>query len=190
MSVVDAPPGRDFAGPAVGEFRSRRGPQRLARAVFVMCLVDGAATFALASRKLFAPGTTGLFVLPVVCVSIAAVGLAVRSAVVRIDSGGIHWGWGQLGVRMGPARIQALHYYKQGLAVIRTSGTPWYLSRYDWERFERVPKVCEDAGLTLVRREGRPPIRARLQAYGVVLDGLMVLTLLGSGALLAFAALR
>ena len=191
MSVVDAPPGRDFAGPAVGEFRLRPGPKRLARAVFLMCLVDAAATFALArGMPSYAFGSTGLFVLPLVCISIAGVGLAVRSAVVRIDAGGIQWGWGALGFRIGPSRIQALHYYPRGLAVVRKGGAPWYLARHDWERFDEVPKACEDAGLPVERRPGRAPLRAQMQAYGVVLDGLMVLTLFGSGVLVAFAALQ
>lgn len=190
MSVVDAPPGRDFAGPAVGEFRSRRGPFRLARAVFILCLIDAVITWVLTKSSPALWGRTGLYILPVVCISIAGVGLAVRSAVVRIDAGGILWGWGQLGFRIGPARIKTLHYYERGMAVIRDSGAPWYLARHDWDRFEEVPKVCEDAGLELERREGRAPLRAQMQAYGVVLDGLMVLTLLGSGMLVAFAALR
>ncbi len=190
MSVVDAPPGRDFAGPAVGEFRARAGPRRLARAVFVMCLIDTAATYALASRQLYSPGTTLLLIGPLVCLSVAAVGLAVRSAVVRIERGGIHWGWGQLGFRVGPARMASLRYYSRGLLVLRKSGAPWYLARHDWERFSEVPKVCEDAGMAVERCDGRAPLRARMQAYGVVLDGLMVLVLLGSGLLLAYAALR
>ncbi len=187
MSVVDAPPGRDFAGPALGEFRSRRGPKRLARAVLIMSSIDAAITFSLVRGNLNNSAT--FIVLPLVCVSIAAVGWAVRSAIVRIDAGGIQWGWGDLGFRIGPDRIKVLHLYERGLAVIRNSGAPWYLARHDWDRFEEVAKVCEDAGLDLERKPGRAPLRAQMQAYGVVLDALMVMNLLGSGLIVAFAAL-
>lgn len=186
MSVVDAPPGRDFAGPALGEFRSRRGPKRLARAVLLMSLIDAAITYSLIRGNL----SSTFIVLPMVCVSIAGVGVAVRSAIVRIDSGGIQWGWGELGFRIGPAKIKVLHLYESGLAVVRSSRAPWYLSRHDWDRFDAVPKVCEDAGLPLERKRGRAPLRAQMQAYGVVLDGLMVLNLVASGLIVAFAALR
>ncbi|MCP4449723.1 MAG: hypothetical protein GY811_30985 [Myxococcales bacterium] len=148
------------------------------------------ATFVLAARESYATGSVGLLVLALVCISVAGVGLGVRSAVVRIDAGGIQWGWGQLGFRLGPSKIEALHYYERGLTVIRKGGSPWYLSKHDWDRFEEVPKVCEDAGLQLARIEGNPPLRARMQAYGVVLDGLMVATLVGSAILLVYASLR
>ena len=186
MSVVDAPPGRDFAGPALGEFRSRRGPKRLARAVLIMSIIDAAITYSLIRHSL----SSTFVVLPMVCVSIGAVGFAVRTAIVRIDVGGIQWGWGELGFRMGPARIKVLHLYERGLAVIRTSGAPWYLARHDWDRFEEVANVCEKAGLALERKTGRAPLRAQMQAYGVVLDGLMVVNVIGSGLIVLLAAMR
>tara|TARA_R110002073_G_scaffold24260_9_gene82165 strand:- start:94596 stop:95156 length:561 start_codon:yes stop_codon:yes gene_type:complete len=186
VSVVDAPPGRDFAGPALGEFRSRPGPKRLARAVLLMSIIDAAITYSLMRGSL----TSAFIILPMVCVSIAAVGFAVRSAIVRIDVGGIQWGWGELGFRIGPARIKMLHLYERGLVVIRTSRAPWYLARHDWGRFEKVANVCEKAGLALERKTGRAPLRAQMQAYGVVLDGLMVVNLIGSGLIVVMAALR
>ncbi len=190
MSVVDAPPGRDFAGPVLGEFRSRRGPYRLARAAFYLCLFDAGITFTLLYRNRYGAHASTLAVLALVCVSIAGVGYAVRKATVRIDAGGIRWGWSAIGGRVGPARIKALHYYEKGMAVVRPSGSPWYLSRYDWDLYARIPKVCADAGLPLVRKDGSPPLRARMQAYGVALDLLVLGTLLASGLVVAMTALR
>lgn len=190
MSVVDAPPGLDFAGPAAGEFRARPRPRKLAHFVFFVCLFDGAATFALAARKFDAPGTSMLLVGPLLCLSIAAVGLAVRNARVRVDSGGVHWGWKTLGFRMGKSRIKSIRYYGAALAIEATRGSVWYLSQYDWDRFEGFPKAFADSGQKVEHRPGRPPIRARLHGYGVVLDGLLLMALIGSALLLFFGALR
>jgi hypothetical protein len=180
----------DFAGPAAGEFRSRRRPRRLARFVFFVCLFDGALTFALAARKFHAPGTTLLLVGPLLCLSIAGVGLAVRNARIRVDSGGVHWGWKTLGFRMGRGRIKGIRFYGGALAIEAKRGSVWYLSQYDWDRFDRIPKAFADSGLEVDHQRGRVPIRARMQGYGVVLDGLMLVALLGSALLLLFGALR
>ncbi len=190
MSVVDVPPGRDFEGPTLGEFRSRPGPYRLARIAFYLSLVDAGITYVLLYRNRFGPQASTLAVLTLVCVSVAGVGFAVRRARVRIDAGGIRWGWAALGGRIGPARIKALHYYEKGMTVIRTTGSPWYISGYDWAPYGDIPKVCADAGLPLVRRPGAPPLRARMQAYGVALDVLVICTLVASGLQVAITAFR
>lgn len=190
MSVVDAPPGLDFAGPAAGEFRSRPRPRRLARFALVVCLLDGVAAVALALRHFHSPGTALLLVGPLMCTSIAFVGFAVRSARIRVDTGGVHWGWEGLGFRMGRDRIEAIRAYPGALAIEAKRGSIWYLSSYDWDRFEALAKAFVDSGQEVERREGRAPIRARLQAYGLVLDGLMMLTVLGSALLVVFGALR
>ncbi len=190
MSVVDAPPGLDFAGPAAGEFRSRPRPRRLARFVFFACMLDGVITYALASRKIFAPGTTILIVGPMICFMMAGVGLAVRNARIRIDSGGVHWGWNTLGFRMGRGRIERVRFYGSAIALESSRGSVWFLSEYDWEHFERFPKAFADSGLAVAHESGRIPLRARLQGYGMVLDGLMLATLIGSALLVLFGALR
>ncbi len=190
MSVVDAPPGLDFAGPAAGEFRSRDRPRRLARFVFVACIFDGAITYGLAARDIFAPGTTILFVGPLMCLCIAGVGLAVRNARIRVDSGGVHWGWNSIGFRMGRGRIAKIRFYGSALALESDRGSSWFLSEYDWDQFERFPKAFADSGQEVVHESGRVPIRARLQGYGRVLDGLMLFALLGSALLLFFGAVR
>mgnify|MGYP001598920888 CR=1 FL=1 len=190
MSVVDAPPGLDFAGAAAGEFRSRTRPRRLARFAFFVCLFDGVATFALAMRQFYNPGTTILMVGPLLCLSLAAVGLAVRSARVRVEREGLHWGWPGLGFRIAREELSAVGVYGGAVAIQRKRGTPWYLSRYDWDQFDELPKVLSDAGYSIEHCEGRVPLRARMQAYGVVLDGLMVMAVIGSALLLLFGALR
>jgi len=190
VSVVDAPPGMDFAGPAAGEFRARTRPKRLARFVFFACLVDGVITYLLAQRNFYSPGTTILFVGPLFCLSIAGVGYAIRSARIRVDEGGVHWGWQNMGFRLGKARIQNVRYFDGALAIEAKRGSVWYLSKYDWERYNTFPRAFEKAKLPLTREGGRAPLRARLQGYGVVLDALMVGALFGSALLLFYAAVR
>ena len=190
MSVVDAPPGLDFAGPAAGEFRSRARPRRLARFVFFACLVDGAITYALAARDVYGPGTSVLLAGPLMCVCMAAVGLAVRTARVRVDNGGVHWGWKTAGFRMARGGLNSVRFYGSAISLESKKGSIWFLSAYDWDHFDRFPKAFEDSGQEVVHETGRVPIRARLQGYGMVLDGLMLFTLLGSALLLFFAAVR
>ena len=194
MSVVDAPPGLDFAGPAAGEFRSRPRPRRLARFVFFVCLLDGAITYALVAsggiRGLHEPGTSVLLTGPLMCVLMAGVGLAVRTARIRVDAGGVHWGWKTIGVRMARSRLSNVRFYGSAISLESTRGATWFLSAYDWDNFERLPKAFEDSGQPLQHESGRVPIRARMQGYGIVLDGLMLFTLLGSALLLFFGAVR
>ncbi len=191
MSAVDAPPGLDFGGPAVGEFLGRKRPRNLARITFLLCLIDGAITYSLASKQLHAPGTSTLFVGPIMCLSIAAVGLAIRSARVRVDGDGLRWGWNLLGGRVARDQIVEVKVYSSGLTIWgQAKARLWYLSRYDWEAFDAIPKAFVDAGMQVEMRSGVAPLRDRLKAYGIFLDGLMVVTLLMSASLLLFAALR
>ena len=136
MSVVDAPPGLDFAGPAAGEFRARSRQRRLARFTFGMCLFDTVVTFMLAARKFYQAGTTVLFVGSLLCLSMAAVGFAVRSARIQVDQGGVRWGWYMLRFRMARDRIAAIRFYPKYLANEARRGSVLYLSRHDWDRFD------------------------------------------------------
>lgn len=190
MSVVDAPPGLDFGGPAIGEFRGRRRPRTLARVTFGLCLLDGAITFSLASKSLHQPGTSTLFVAPVMCLAIALVGLAVRNARVIVDEGGLYWGWKNLGGRVPKVQIDKVLVYEKGLTMSSTKNTVWYLAQYDWEEFDSMPHAFVKAGVSVENRPGNAPWRARIKAYGVFLDGLMVFTLMMSAALVLFAVLR
>lgn len=158
--------------------------------MFVACLVDGAITYGLATRKFYDPGTTLLLMGPLMCMCMAGVGLAVRTARVRIDSGGVHWGWRGLGVRMARGGIARVRYYGSAISLESKRGAIWFLSEYDWDQFDRFPKAFEDSGQEVLHETGRVPLRARLQGYGMVLDGLMLFTLLGSALLLFFGFVR
>lgn len=184
MSAVDAPPGLPFAGLALGEFRARRGPRRLARHAFILvCLASGTA-MAIASRKLSHPAIEILLVGPLVTVSIAGLGLAVRRARVRIERGAVRWGWGSLGVGMARERLRRVTVYSDAVALEPRRGSSWFLSARDWDDFERFARAFRKAGIEVEQAAGRAPLAARMQSYGRVLDGLIALSLLASIGLL------
>jgi hypothetical protein len=161
----------------------------LAYLVFYATLIEGALTMGAAARKIYVPGVEALFVGPLVCVSVAALGVAVRAARVRIDGNGIRWGWNLGGFRMSTARLKVARVYRDGIALVRPSGSAWFLARRDWAEFSQMSAALASAGLKTEMAEGRAPLRARLQAYGRGLDILLLLTFLGSGLLVFVAVL-
>lgn len=180
MSAVDAPPGLDFAGRGEGEFRARPRARRLASAVFFYVLVSSSLAFAMAARHPFRPGAEFALVLPLMCISVAGLGFAVRRARLHVSAAGIRWGWTNLGFRIGPARIRGLSVYRDAVAVRPTRGSLWYLSAKDWDRFDEVAPSLRRARLQLREIDRRAPWRSRLQSYGTVLDLLLVLSALAS----------
>ena len=184
LTAVDAPPGVAFAGRPVGEFAARLQARRLAMRAGLYVVAVAAVVVYLASRNLHRPGASGLVILAGVCASLAAVAFAVRRARVTVDSGGIGWGWGVGGVRMGRDRIERMDSYCDGVAAVPRRGSVWFLSARDWDRLERMPAALRQAGLPVVERSGRAPLRARAQGYGLALDIMLVLdATIATGAL-------
>jgi hypothetical protein len=186
MSAVDAPPGLAFAGQAAGEFVARPRARRLAGRVFLFCTVAGMTTLALGARRLHTPLIELLLIAPLICMSVAAVGFAVRSAHLRVDHDGVRWGWRWAGFRLGRDRLVRVDAYRDAFALKPKRGSTWYLSRRDWDNFDRVAQAMRAAGIEFTRHDRKAPIGARLQSYGGVLDTLLVLDALA--ALLALLA--
>jgi hypothetical protein len=189
VSAVDAPPGVAFAGRAAGELCARPRARRLARAVLVYVVGAGAATLALAGRKLGAPMVELLLVAPLVTMSIAAIGFAVRSARLRIDRDGVRWGWDVIGFRMRRARLARARIFRDAVALTPRRGSTWYLSARDWQPFDDVGRAMRRAELPFERHDRRAPLTARLQGYGLVLDLMLLGTALAATLALATAAL-
>jgi hypothetical protein len=187
VTAVDSPPGMTFAGRAAGEFSARSQGRTLARRGLLYVLAVGAVVVLAAARNLHRPGASGLVILVGVCASLAAVALAVRRARVRVDSGGVAWGWSLGGVRMGRDRLDRLDRYADGVAAVSVRGSVWFLSARDWEGFEAMPEALRRAGLPVAERQGRAPWRVRMQAYGLALDILVVLDALAVTLALAVA---
>ena len=176
MSAVDSPPGIAFAGLAAGEFAARKRSKRLATLCFAYVAVCGVSALLLAARHPFAAGVEVVIVMPLVCLSIAGVGLAVRRATIRIDKAGIRWGWVGASVRMKPARIARVIAYDDAIALKPKRGSTWFLSSRDWEGFTGALRALQRAEIEHEKKDGRAPWRARLQSYGRALDGLMILS--------------
>jgi hypothetical protein len=189
VSAIDAPPGIPYAGRAAGEFVARPRARRLARRVFVLVFVAGALTLMLASRRLYQPMVEFLLVAPLMCTAIAGVGYAVRSAHLRIDRDGVRWGWSFGGFRLTRERLKSVVAYEDAVALQPVRGSTWYLSRRDWDRFERVLGAIEGARIPFEQHQRRAPLAARLQSYGAVLDGLLIADALGAMLALGSALL-
>ncbi len=187
MSAVDAPPGLAFAGQPSGEFVARPRARRLARRVLVAVVAAGVATLTLATRRLQTPLIELLLIAPLMCMSVAAVGYAVRSAHLRVDHDGIRWGWSWLGFRLSRERLTQVDAYRDAVALRPRRGSTWFLSARDWNHFDRVPDAIRRADIPMIAHDRRAPLGARLQSYGAVLDSLLVADALAAALALVAA---
>jgi hypothetical protein len=180
VTAVDLPPVIGLVGTSRAAFRARPGGRRLA----IIATIVTAIAWAIAWWLLFKqprewrrPGMVTYAVLPIAMFLFAGVGLAVRTARIWIDGGGVRWGWRGLHVRMEVERLDAAEIYTDGVALAAKKGSRWFLAARDWDRFEVLAREIERAGMPVRTMSGRAPFRARLQSYGRVLDGLMLLTI-------------
>ncbi|MEZ4366889.1 MAG: hypothetical protein R2939_11440 [Kofleriaceae bacterium] len=188
MAAVDLPPGLGLVGSSRHAFRARPGPRRLAGVALLSTSVLCVLAWYFASRQPWRLRSGWYAVMPMVFVAVAGVGYAVRRAQVWLDRGGVRWGWGGLSIRVEPERLREIQIYADGLALAIGRGAPWFLARRDWADFGALVRDARRAGFPLVEHAGRAPWRARLQAYGGVLDGLMVVAMLGACGLVLAAA--
>jgi len=183
VTAVDAPPGLGLGGRPTGEFAARPGPRRLAQAAFRVVALAAVLTVLLARRTHDAVS----LVLAVTCVAMASVGLAVRRARVAVDADGVRWGWSWAGVRMDRRRLQRADVFGDGVALVSRRGS-WFLAARDWDRFDALVRALGRAGLPVQELGTRAPFGSRLQSYGVVLDALMILAMIGAMVVLVIAA--
>jgi hypothetical protein len=111
---------------------------------------------------------------------IALVVIAVRTARMGIDDDGVSWGWGDLAFSVKKTRIRACRVYRDAAAVVMRRGSTWYLSARDYTPYAEVVAALRRAGIPIEEHPRRAPLRARLQAYGVALDVLTILAVLGA----------
>ena len=188
MSAVDVPVHQGLGGRLAGVFAARPGPRRLAGFAARWVLGGGAIAAALAARRPWHPNAVTLVVAALMFAGFAAVGLAVRRARVTIDAGGVRWGWSWLGFRMERDRIRRVDIYRDAIAIRPARrGSAWFLAARDWDRFDALTLAVERSGMPVVRHDRGAPLGARLQSYGRVLDGLLILTILGTALLVAAA---
>jgi hypothetical protein len=188
MSAVDLPPGIGLVGTPLGLFRAPRRARMLAWLSLIVVVVLGAITWVAVVRHPWRSSASTQFVLPIAFGALSVLGLAVRSARVAITRDGVRWGWSALGFHQGASRIVVAHVYRDGVALEARRGSWWFLAARDWDRFDVLVRQVRRAELPTRDHPGTAPLRARLQSYGRFLDGMLVVAMLGSVAVVVGAS--
>jgi hypothetical protein len=169
-------------GLASNELEAPKRSRRLARAALIYTVLLGILTAIRVSRPevfIYHAVEAGVAVmLGGFAVGIALLGAFTRAARLRIDEEGVRWGYDHIGFQMRRPRLAVARLYEDAVALCPKRGTPWYLSSRDWQPWERMGRSLRVAGIPVEEHPRRAPLRARLQAYGVVLDLLLILAFL------------
>jgi hypothetical protein len=188
MSAVDLPPGLGLAGTPLAEFRAPLAARRLSSISLALDLAFGAAAWLFVSRNPYRPSASTMIVLPVAFIACALLGFIVRRARVAVTRDGVRWGWQALHFTQEAARIVAAHVYRDGIALEARRGSWWFIAARDWERFDAIVRQLRRVELPVREHDGKAPLRARLQSYGRFLDALLVSSVLGTAAVMLWAA--
>lgn len=188
MAAIDTPPGLGLGALAHDAFGARPGPRRLAELGLRATVALGVVVIALVARRPDAAQASTCVVGALTAMALGGLGAAVRRAQVAIAADGVRWGWGRWSVRMDRDRIVRVELFDDAIALRARRGSPWFLSRRDWDRFEQMRRAVAAAGLPAAEHARRAPLTARLQSYGRVLDAIIVLAILGAAMLALLAA--
>lgn len=188
MSAVDLPPGIGLVGTPLGTFAAPRSARRLSAIALVTVVAFGALTWGFVSRHPYRWHASTQFVLPIAFAAVTLLGFLVRRASVAVTRDGVRWGWASLNFTQQASRIVTAHVYRDGIALEAKRGSWWFLSARDWDRFDALVRQLRRAELPITDHEGGAPLRARLQSYGRFLDVLLVGSMLGTFAVMLWAA--
>ena len=185
MSVVDIPPGIGLAGTPLGTFRAPARARRLATITLVLTGVLTAVTWAFVAREPYRWHASTQFVLPISFTATCLLGFLIRRARLSVSRDGVRWGWTSIGFTQDVSRIVTAHVYRDGVALEAKRGSKWFLAARDWDRFDAMVRQLKRAELPVKDYDRKAPLRQRLQSYGRVLDGLLVVaTIAGIGVAL------
>lgn len=183
MTAIDCPPGLGLDGRPVGEFTANPRSRRLAASALRFAVVAMVGVVAGVRHQ---RDPSGVLVLGATAIALAGVGYAVRRARIAIDGDGVRWGWSSIGFRLDKARLVRAEVYADGIALVQRRGS-WFLAARDWARWDGMARAIDRVGMPTTAIAGPAPWRARLQSYGRILDGLMVVALLAAAAALIIA---
>lgn len=189
MTAVDAPPGLGLAAAAAGEYSAHPRARRLARRSALCTLAAGAGAIFAAGGDLDRAGASGIVISAGVCMTLSLVLLIVRHAVIRVGADGVSWAVGPASVRMDLDRIAGAEVYRDGIALAPARGAVWFLSARDWRELTAMPAELARLGVPVTRWEGKAPLAARAQGYGLAVDILFVALATLATASLALGAL-
>ena len=188
MTAIDLPPGIGLRGTALGMYRAPARARWLARIALACVIVLGGLTWGFVSRHPYRPNASTQVVLPFAFFLFTMLGFIVRSAKLAITRDGVRWGWDQLNFTQEAARIACAHVWRDGITLESRRGSWWFLGARDWERFEALARQLRRVELPFQDHDTTAPLRARLQSYGRFLDGLLLLAMLGTFAVMLWAA--
>ena len=149
-------------------FKAPARARDLARLAFLYAIL--ASLFAFPRRS-----DAGLLpvLLPLFCAMIGGLAVAIRTARLEVDAGGVRWGWGRLAWRAPIARFRLARSWANALAVLPARGLPWILVPRDWEPFDQLAAAFASAGVPVEPQTAPARGRVRIQGYGWLLDGLI-----------------
>ncbi len=177
MSIVDALAVPSGSGEHAAPARSRHHALAALAYVTILTLL----TYRQGIRVMIMSGNAFGIVMPMFFMTVALLAYSVRRGRLRIDAGGVRWGWTGVGFRMRRERIGMLRVYADGVAVVPRRGpATWHLLGRDWERWPDAVVEFSRLGVPVERFARRAPLLMRLQGYGRALDAILVLNSLGA----------
>jgi hypothetical protein len=188
MSALDLPPGIGLQGTPLGLFRAPSRARWLARISLVLIVVLGCVTWGFVSRHPYRAGASTQVVMPVAFLLFALLGFLVRSAKVAVTRDGVRWGWDQINFTQESRRLACAHVWRDGVTLQSRRGGTWFLAARDWDRFDALVRQLRRVELPFEDHATSAPLRARLQSYGRFLDGLLVLSVIGTFLVMLWAA--
>ena len=189
MGAIDLPPGVGLLGDRKHAFLSPTAPRRLASIGLSVIGLAWAVTWACIAKQPYRAHAASLTVLPMALVGVGLVGFAVRKSRLSVDGGGLSWGLGSFTFRLDMSRLRAVDVYDDGVALVHLRGSPWFLGRRDWDRFDALVRALGRTGAPMNTHARRAPWRARMQAYGRALDAIIATAMVAAigVAFVAFA---
>jgi hypothetical protein len=127
-------------------------------------------------------------VLPFAFAAVALLGFIIRRARVVVSRDGVRWGWDAMSFTQEAARIACARVWRDGVTLETPRGAWWFLGARDWDRFDALVRQLRRAELPVQELDRNAPLRARLQSYGRFLDTMLVISMVGTFAVMLWAA--
>jgi len=185
VSAQDCPPGMSLSALARHEFAAKTYAKRLAWLIFAAVLFVSGATIYFIGKNMYMDQASVFLAGPLFCFLVAGLGVLIRSAKLRFFTDRIQWSLPYFEFSLPVAKLSKVVAYGQTIAFEPRKGSTWFISDRDWNEFNKVPDALASCGFEVESKTDEPiPWKARVQSYGLVLDGLLVVNLLACIGLL------
>ena len=188
MGAVDCPPGLTLSGLARFEFEAKSYAKKLAWVVFVSVVVVSGATVYFIGKNFNLDKASVVLAGPLFCFMIAALGVVIRSAKLRIFEEKIQWSIPYFQFALPKEKVANVVSYTNTLAFVAQKGSSWFVTERDWKEFPRMEDAVTSCGYQVSSKKSeKTPLKAKMQSYGHVLDALLVCNLMASVGLFWYA---